>query len=337
MNSFRLYNIDMLHLLWLLPLLLGIIWYGHDRRQRALAIFMQAGLRRRLTRNDPGRSRIKAALLLVGGGFLIAALCRPAWNEVPTTVKRAGRDVVFLVDVSRSMLAEDLAPNRLARAKLAIMDCVDQLRGDRVALVPFSGTAVIACPLTLDYGFFRLALDNLSPDSVSRGGTMIGDAIRTVLNQVLDSQQRKYKDIILITDGEDHESFPVEAAAAAADRGVRLLIVGLGDEHEGKRIPITDEAGRKTFLQYQGKEVWTKLDADTLRRMAKTTPGGQYLPVATGTFDLGEIYSQLIGAAEKKDFEEQTVQRYEEKFQIFLATALLLLVLEMLLAEVRKG
>jgi Ca-activated chloride channel family protein len=233
------------------------------------------------------------------------------------------------------MLAEDLAPNRLERAKLAINDVIDTLDGDRVGLVAFAGTAAIKCPLTLDYGFFRMMLGNISTASITRGGTMIGDAIRTVLDQVLDSQEKQFKDIVLITDGEDHESFPLEAAKEAAAKGVRLFIVGLGDENEGKRIPITDASGRRTFMQYKGQEVWSRLDADTLREMALATPGGRYLNVATGTIDLGEVYLQLIGSAEKRELEEETIEKYEEKFQIFLGIAFLLLSIEAVISERR--
>ncbi|MBE9521323.1 MAG: VWA domain-containing protein [Proteobacteria bacterium] len=336
MNGIRLNHIEMLYLLWALPVLLGLFIYGLHRKKDLLGKFINTGLHHKLLFINPVRSRWKAALILIGFGLLVIGLARPAWNLQETTVKRTGRDVVFVLDVSKSMLAEDLAPNRLERAKLAIGDVVETLQGDRIGLVVFAGSAAVKCPLTLDYGFFRMMLDSVSTNSIDRGGTLIGDAIRTVLDQVLDSQEKQFKDIVLITDGEDHESFPVEAAKEAAAQGVRLLIVGLGDEKEGKRIPVTDGAGRKTFLKYQGREVWTKLDGDTLRRMAKVTPGGKYLPVATGTIDLGEVYIQLIASASKKDLEEETIEKYEEKFQLFLAIAFLLLSLEMVISE-RKG
>jgi len=211
-----------------------------------------------------------------------------------------------------------------------------RLQGDRVGLIAFAGTAVIKCPLTLDYGFFRMMLKNIAPESVSRGGTMIGDALRTALDQVFDDAENQYKDIILITDGEDHDSFPKEAAAEAGERGIRLIAIGIGDENEGRRIPVTDESGNRTFLKYKGQEVWTRLDADTLRQMVNATPGGRYLNVATGTIDLGDVYMKLVASAEKKALQSETVKRYEEKFQIFLAVMMGLLVLEMLISERKK-
>ena len=336
MSEVRLHNLEMLYLLWLLPVLLGLFLYGASRRRQLLERLIHRGLQPKLIFINPVRRRWKAALMLAGFGLLVIGLARPAWNLQQTKITRTGRDVVFVLDDSRSMLAEDLAPNRLERAKLAITDVIDKLQGDRVGLLVFAGTGAVKSPLTLDYGFFKMMLDAVSTDSISRGGTMIGDAIRIVLDQMFDKQEKKYKDIVLITDGEDHDSFPVEAAKEAAAKGVRLLIVGLGDENEGRRIPVTDAAGQKTFMKYQGREVWSKLDADTLRQMALAAPGSRYLNVATGTIDLGEVYLQLIGPAEKKELEKETIEKYEEKFQVFLGMAFVLLVLEALISERRR-
>lgn len=332
MNGIHFLALPMLNFLWLLPLFLGLLAYAAYRRRRALALLIENRLYHRqvVLRRGPNR-RWQYFLLVCAVVFIVVGLARPAWNRKNVTVKRRGRDVVFLLDVSRSMLAEDLAPNRLTRAKMAIGDAVDAIQGDRVALVAFAGDAVIRCPLTLDYGFFRMMLDSVNTDSVPRGGTKLGDAIRFVMKNVFDDQAKQYKDIVLITDGGDHGSFPVEAARAAGDQGIRLIVVGLGNEKEGRRIPITDADGHKRFLTYKGREVWSKLDGETLRRMALATPGGFYLPVATGSIDLGQVYRQLIASAAKKELEDQQIVRYEEKFQIFIGTALLLLVIEMLL------
>lgn len=338
MNMIRFNHIEVLLLFWAVPLLAGCFFYAAHKRKQALARFAAANLLSRLADSiSPAKRRRKAAILIAAFVFGVLAAARPAWNPVPETVARKGRDVVFLLDVSKSMMAEDLAPNRMERAKLSIADCIDKLRGDRVALVAFAGTAVVKCPLTLDYGFFRMMLEDVSPGSVSRGGTMIGDAIRKALDQVFDNMGTKYKDIILITDGEDHDSFPEQAAAEAGQRGVRLIAIGIGDENEGRRIPITDESGNRTFLKYNGREVWSKLDAETLRKMVNSTPGGRYLNVATGTTDLGDVYLKLIASAEKKDLRSETVMRYDEKFQVFLAVMILLLFVEMLIGERKRN
>jgi Ca-activated chloride channel homolog len=337
MSGVRLNDIGMLLLFWLVPVLAGIFYYGFWKRRRALEQFVEAGLLSRISVSVSGTKRLwKAVVVLLAVVFVILGLARPAWNPKPKTVHRQGRDVVFVLDVSKSMLAEDLAPNRLDRAKLAIMDCIEKLAGDRVGLVAFAGTAAVKCPLTLDYGFFRMMLEGVSVDSIARGGTMIGDALRKTMDDVFDDQEKAFKDVILITDGEDHDSFPLEAAKQAGERGIRMIALGLGDENEGRRIPITGANGQLTFMKYQGQEVWTKLDGDTLRKMVNATPGGKYLNVATGTIDLGTVYQQLVASAEKRDLESKTVKRYEEKFQIFLAIAFGLLCLELVISERKR-
>lgn len=332
-----LQNVFMLHFLWLIPVMAAVYVYAWQKRKSALRLFIDAGLLDKIPISLSHVKRFwKSAAVLLALGFIVISMARPAWNPKPETIERKGRDVVFLLDVSKSMLAEDLVPNRLERAKLAILDCIERLEGDRVGLVAFAGTAAVKCPLTLDYGFFRMMLNDISTDSIARGGTLIGDALRKVMTDVLDDQVKEFKDIILITDGEDHDSFPVDAAKDVGEKGVRIIAIGLGDENEGKRIPITSEDGVKTFLKYNGQEVWSRLDADTLRKMVNATPGGKYLNVATGTIDLGNVYSRLIGTADKKQLESDTIKRYEEKFQIFLAVAVLILYIELLANERKK-
>ncbi|MBI1353880.1 MAG: VWA domain-containing protein [Acidobacteria bacterium] len=333
MNDFRLYQVEMLHLLWVTPLLALLFWYAHRKRKQALALFAEAKLLEKLNPGHIAGRRWKEVLFVLAVIAIVVSLARPAWNRVPMEVTRRGRDVVFLIDVSRSMLAEDLRPNRLERAKLAVLDGVSKLGGDRVALIAFAGAASVKCPLTLDYGFFRMALEDISPDSVPRGGTLIGDAVRKALAEVFDNKASQYRDLVLITDGEDHESFPVEAAREAGKRGIRLIAIGLGDENVGRRIPITGERGEQTFLKYKGQEVWSHLDATTLRNMAAETPGGRYLNVATGAIDFGDVYQQLIASAQRRDLESETIDRYEEKFQLFLAIGFLLLCGEAMVSE----
>ncbi len=330
-------NVKVLLLLWLLPGLGAIYVWAAYRRSRALRVFVEAQILDRISMsvNHAGR-RLKAVLVLASVAFIIIALSRPAWNPKPRTVERRGRDIIFVLDVSKSMTAEDLAPNRLERAKYAITDMISRLEGDRVGLVVFAGTAALKCPLTLDYGFFNMMLDDVDIYSIARGGTMIGDAIRKALDEGFDDQEKKYKDLILITDGEDHDSFPVEAAEEAGRRGLRIIAIGLGDENQGRRIPVTGDRGDRSFMTYKGQEVWSRLDAATLRRMANTTPGGKYLNVATGAIDLGDVYIKLIAGEEKREIESLTIKLYEEKFQIFLSIGLMLLLAEMLVSERRR-
>ncbi len=332
----RIESVEWLHALWLIPALGLLTGFALSRKLQVVRRFADDALVQKLAASMSVRRQVlRSALAIVALGLVVVSLARPAWDPRPRELQRRGRDVVFVVDVSRSMLAEDLQPNRLERAKLAIADVIERLQGDRVALVAFAGTAVMKSPLTLDYGFMRSALDDLSPESVSRGGTLIGDALRLTVNEVFDEASVGYRDVILITDGEDHESFPAEAAALAGEAGVRIIAIGIGDETTGRRIPITDEDGRQRFLQHEGQEVWSRLDGDMLRQVARGSKDGVYFNVATGNINLDEVYTGLIRSEEQRDLEARTAIEYDEKFQIFLGAALALLLLEGLIRERR--
>ena len=284
---------------------------------------------------------LKAFLLVAAFVSIVLALTEPQWNPQPQKIKRRGRDVAILLDTSRSMLAEDIKPSRLERSKIAIGDLLERLEGDRVAVVTFAGNATIKCPLTQDYAFVRMALADITTESTSRGGTMIGDAIRKAAADVFDRQSREFKDIILITDGEEHEgyeSFPEQAAEKAATEGIRIIAIGLGDENEGSRIPITGPDGEKTFLKYNGREVWSRLDGDLLRKIVYATKGGKFLSVEPGeNFDLGQLYEDLIASAQKRELESATMIEYAEKFQIFVALGIALVICEALISERKKA
>jgi Ca-activated chloride channel family protein len=324
-------GLDMLHLLWVVPAAALLLWLSGRAARSALARF--TAMEARLTLLDRRRRLARRLLALLALLCLGVALLRPGWDPQPMVVRQEGRDVVFAVDVSRSMLAEDLAPNRLERAKLAILDALPAVQGDRVAVVAFAGEAAVVCPLTRDYGFFKWAVEGLSPANVQAQGTLIGDAIRKIAVEVFDPREKRFKDLILISDGEDQGSYPEVAASVAGEQGVRILAIGLGDESRGSRIPVDASGAQKTYLSANGLEVWTRLDALTLRQMALATPGGRYLHAATGTFDLGGLYRGLIASEEGRDFGPVEITRYQEKFQIFLLAALLLLAAESLLSE----
>lgn len=328
--------------LWFLFAVLFILvpayFWCFSRKRQMLKVFAQENMLIKINLSVSVKKQIfKAALLILGCVSIVISLTEPKWNPRPKKVKRSGRDIVILLDTSRSMLAEDISPSRLGRAKIAISDLMDTLRGDRIAIMTFAGSTTIKCPLTQDYAFVRMALDDIDIESTTRGGTLIGDAIRKATAELFDEETEKYKDIILITDGDDHESFPESAAEKAGEQGIRIIAIGMGDEHQGSRIPIVDETGRKTFLKYQGQEVWSKHGADTLRKVAYATPQGKYLAVEPGTtLDLGQIYEDLIASAQKRELESLATMKYDEKFQIFLAMAIMLIVCEALISERKK-
>lgn len=322
--------------LWLVGLLLVLSLWALLRRRKAMERFAEASLLARIG-GVIGSTRLLARGLLVtlAAACLIVALARPLRDRSERTITREGRDVVFVVDVSRSMLADDLAPNRLERTKLWIRDVIPTLDGDRVGLVAFAGTSVVKCPLTLDYAFFDLALEELDVDSVSRGGTMIGDALRKANEEVFDSFEGRFRDVLLFTDGEDQGSAPLEAARAAAERGVRLIAFGLGDDAQGTRIPNPDpRTGSPFIVDDAGREVRSRLDRDTLEAMARSTPGGVYVHVGTGTVELDRLYDDLIKEASKSAVQEETIVEYDERFQTWLGMALALLFVAGLLGGV---
>ena len=321
----------------LLPVYIWCFW----QKARALRVLASSEMLKKINNTVSLKKQMFKALLLLAAFVSIAvALTEPKWNPQTQKIKRQGRDICILLDTSRSMLAEDIKPSRLERSKIAISDLLETLAGDRVAIVTFAGNSVVKCPLTQDYAFVRMALADISAESTSRGGTMIGDAIRKAAEEVFDKQSREFKDIILITDGEEHEgyeSFPVQAAEKAAAEGVRIIAIGLGNENEGSRIPITGPNGETAFLKYKGQEVWTKLGGDLLRNIVYTTDGGKYLSVEPGTtLDLGQIYENLIASAEKRELESTTMLKYDEKFQIFVALGLVLLICEAFISERKK-
>ncbi|AQQ72178.1 VWFA-related Acidobacterial domain protein [Limihaloglobus sulfuriphilus] len=332
-------NDKYLMLLFIVPaVILPVFAWAAWRRRRLLRRFAKAPMLAHLNAEiNPARRALKAVLAVLAFVLIVVAMTRPRWNPTPRMIPQLGRDVVILLDVSRSMLAEDIKPNRLERAKIAIKDLIVRLEGDRVALVTFAGSASVKCPLTRDYSFLRMALDELGPESVFRGGTNVGDAIRKAANEVFENTPRDYRDIILITDGGDlEESLPVEAAEAAAAEGVRIIAVGLGDPVNGAPIPVVDENGRKRYLEHNGETVRTKLDSETLRKTALASAGGVYLPVETGTFDLGQMYYGIASGSGRRQLEEEVRMEYEEKFQIFLVLAFLVLAADTVISDARR-
>jgi uncharacterized protein YegL len=314
------YTPGMLAWLWLFPAAAGLFLYATIKRKQAVRAFGGDALFISRKREAMGGC---AAVVLV-----VLALARPAWNLEVQQLEEAGRDVIFLLDVSRSMLAEDMHPNRLENAKTAILDCVEELTGDRVGLALFAGSAEIRCPLTVDYDYFRMALRQASPDSVGAGGTMIGHAIERTVEKLVDPDNTGMQDLILITDGEDMVAGPDEVAAVKNldEAGVRFIAIGIGDRARGSRIALEDEETHSRAYMKHGKtEVWTRLHSETLRRMAGAVSGGIYFDVATGPFDLARIYRQIMEHAQRTASDRQILERYEEKFHFFLGGAVVAL------------
>jgi Ca-activated chloride channel family protein len=320
-------NPSILLTLWILPLLAWLLVSAHRKRLSAARTFVEPAMVARIVPALGGpRPWIKGILLLAGIGLLIVAAARPRFGVYTETVAQRGVDLFVLLDVSRSMTAEDVAPNRLERAKSDVCDLLPHLAGDRVGLIVFAGKPVVKAPLTSDHGFFRTVLDEVDVGTAPRGGTLIGDAIRKALEAMPRSRDRDQA-LVLITDGEDQDSYAEDAAKEAAERGVKIFTVGLGDSREGARIPVRDDSGRLTYLQYEGQERWSKRNDDLLGQIALTT-GGAYVPAGTRAYDLGQIYSDHLANLTRGEYQAEKRKRYQEQFQWFAAMGLLLVLLE---------
>jgi Ca-activated chloride channel family protein len=332
--NIRFDNLAYLHLLWAAPVLLAVVWYGYHRKQRALREFATGNLRGHLLPQVSfARQWVRSLLVLTAMVMLVLAVIGPRWGVTYEDMPRRGIDIMFVLDVSRSMLAEDIKPNRMDRAKQAIGDVLHVLGGDRVGLVTFAGGSVLNCPLTINYSAFRMTLDEVGPLTSTRGGTLIGDAVRLAADSFVD-QIKKYKAIIVITDGEDQESYPVEAARQAfAEKGIRVYTIGLGDTGEGARIPA-DKDGQRLYLQHEGQEVWSKMNPKELREMA-VAGGGAYVPAGTANIDLGQIYQDKIAPAELREFEASRIERYKVQFQWFAGAGLVLVLVASFMSERR--
>lgn len=317
---------------WVLALAAAVLlrWLEARRRAGALRRFtdaarLPAGALAELAR----RRRWKGGLLLAALALLVAALLRPRlgfrWEEV----QRRGVDVMVAVDVSRSMLADDVKPNRLERARREVKDLVRLLRGDRVGLVAFAGDAFVQCPLTLDASTFTLFLDELSPRSTGRGGTALAEALRRV-TAGFDPESPARRVAVLITDGEDHEGDLEGALQEAKEKGVVIYALGVGTA-EGALIPLA-ENGSGYLKDREGQVVKSRLDEGTLERIALAT-GGAYVRTSGAGRELETIYNERIAKLEGAQLAGSRQRRAEERFQWPLGLAVLLLVLEALIGE----
>jgi Ca-activated chloride channel homolog len=323
------------HLLGLLPILLALYAYGFWRQQRTLGAFVELPLAARLLPGVDRPRRWAKALCVVGAvACLVVALMQPQWGETEEDVPRRGRDLVIVLDVSLSMLAEDAPPNRLEHAKRLVRELVETVRaegGHRLGLVTFAGRAALQSPLTLDYGLFLERLAEAHPARVPIKGTLIGDALRQTV-RALGGLEPDYTDLVLITDGDDHGSLPDEAAAWLADQGIALYVLGVGDPRGGAHIPLEDGNGRSTFLRYEGLEVSTRMHSDLLAGMALRGKG-VFLAANHGEAPLARLYADRIAELPRRQIDAYSRTVAAERFQWFVLAALLLLGAEMVLRE----
>jgi Ca-activated chloride channel family protein len=321
------------HFFWLLlavPALIGLFIFVYQRKLSILRRFASLDLIKRLTpQNTQSRQILKWCFFLAFFLFVVLALSRPRFGVKMEMVERKGIDIMVALDISKSMLAEDVTPSRIERAKYEIDRFIDLLRGDRIGLIVFAGESFVQCPPTLDYGAAKMFLNVVTTDWVERQGTAIDQAINQA-RQAFKAKQNKSRVLIIISDGEDHEGDPEAAAKKAADENIKVFTVGVGSE-SGVPIPINKSKGNIVYKKDgDGNLVMTRMDPAMLEKIA-IAGNGKYFQAGTN-LDLVSIYND-IAKMEKNEFGSDRMNIYEEQYQEFLVIALLFIVLEFFIPQ----
>lgn len=324
------------HFLWLvllIPAALALFfWWGSRVRQKLLAQFVEARLLSSLTVGlSPTRRKIRFTLVIAAVALLIVAMARPQYGYDKEEVQQRGLDIVVAVDTSKSMLATDIAPNRLARAKMAALELMQRATTDRLGLVAFAGDAFLECPLTIDNTAFQQSVQALNVNTISEGGTAIREAIDSALPAF--KEKDHYKALVLLTDGEDNDEGALEAAQNAAKDGLKIFTVGIGST-EGTLVRVTDANGNSDYIRDEkGQVVKSHLNEQLLQDIAKAT-GGFYLPLrGANTMDL--LYDNGLAPLPKSEGAGKVIRRYHEQYHWPLIAAMLLLLAEMFFPERR--
>ena len=315
-----------------LPLFALLFVYAYHRRKKLAARFVSLSMLPKLSTSvSPWRRLAKVTILLFAIAFLFVALARPQWGRKMEHIERRGLDLVLLQDISLSMLAEDIKPNRLTRSRHEISAFLESLSGDRVGLVAFSGEAQVMVPLTLDYGTVQMMLKELTPGWLMPG-TNLEKAIRKGMDLYRNSGSAgQYSVMILMSDGEELEAAAVNAAKEAAEMGIRIYTIGIGSR-EGVPIPVPSKNGEVAYKKdMQGNIVTTRLEDGTLQEIASVT-GGLYFYANPGEFQLQKVLTE-IASLEKKEQATDRMENYQDRYQIFLALAALLFLIEALVSE----
>jgi Ca-activated chloride channel family protein len=273
---------------------------------------------------------LKFIILMLAYGFLIIGLANPQIGSKLEKVQRKGADLIIALDVSNSMLAQDIRPDRLTRAVQGISKLVDRLEGDRIGIIVFAGKAYVQLPITTDYAAAKMFLSTISTQMVPSQGTAISEAIELSVKSFQEDERSKA--IIIITDGEDHEGNVLESAKAANDKGIKIFTIGMGSP-EGAPIPLYDAYGRQTGYKTdrQGQTIVSKLDETVLQQLA-SAGNGIYVRASTGQDGLSRILEE-INSLEKKEIETRMFSEYEGRFQYFLGISLFFLILEFVIPE----
>ncbi|MBU0678338.1 MAG: VWA domain-containing protein [Verrucomicrobia bacterium] len=327
---------DALQGLWKLILLAVVLYVGVRHRRRRLAKMADPRALAALAGNlHPTRYQHRQMLWFIAVALLFLSVARPQWGFKWQEVKRRGLDMIVVLDTSNSMLATDVKPNRLQRAKWGIKDVIQNLKGDRVGLVTFAGSAFLQCPLTIDYGAFLMNLEDVYAGIIPRGGTAISQALQKAIES-FDDKTGADRVIVLITDGEDHEGDPRSLLPLLKEEKIKVYSVGVGSL-EGDLIPQQDDGGRMGFLKNKnGEVVKSALQESALQDLALAT-GGSYVRSAPGDFGLDRLVEQGMANLQRDERESRMVKQYEDRFTWFIAAAMILLAVEAVWTERVKG
>lgn len=324
-------------LVWIFIVILAITaLYIYRKKSRAsdLKKFADPAIQSKLMKNfNPSGRKAKNYLTIFALIFLGIAIIGPKLGKTLKKVERKGVDVVIALDVSNSMNAEDLAPSRLERVKYEAGKFIDKMKGDRVGLVAFAGVSYLHCPLTLDYSAAKLFLDAISSDVIGVQGTAMADAVQRGID-AFNSEEKKHKVIVVISDGEDHEGKIDEVIATAKDMGIRIFSIGTGS-YTGAPIPVISKDGNISYKKdNSGKVVTTALQESTMKELATST-GGEYFNINKNNNAFEDMYKKIRGM-EQKDFKTHEFSDFENRYQIFLAIGLVLLILEFFIQDMNK-
>ncbi len=328
---FRFAHPEYLYGLIIIPAFLLILWYARARRRKAVNAFGNPELLQQLMPNvSQARPVVKFIFTMLAITLVVIGLAQPQFGSKLQKVKRKGIEVVIALDVSNSMLAEDIKPNRLERAKRAISRLVDRMRDDRIGLIVFAGDAYTQLPITNDYASAKLFLSSVNTNIVPIQGTAIGKAIELGTHS-FSPETDKSKALIIITDGENHEDDALGAATAAAEQGIVVHTIGMGLP-QGSPIPILLQSGQTDYRRdKEGKVVITKLNEEMLQQIA-AAGNGAYVGASNTQVGLNHIFDE-INKMEKTEMESKVYSEYNEQFQYFIGFALFFLLLEIALME----
>ncbi len=333
-NVIRFENPEYLYLLAVVPVFILLFWWVSWHNKKVLNGFAHPSLFKTLIpNNSPARKRWKFFFFNLAVISLIIAIANPQTGARLEEVKRKGIDLFIAVDISNSMLAEDIAPNRLKNAKQAINRLINKLQGDRIGIILFAGKAYIQLPLTTDYAAARMFVSTIETDLIDAQGTAIGEAINTAVAAF--DQNEHNKAIIIISDGEDHEENPMDAAKQAFESGINIYTIGMGLA-EGAPIPLYNQYGKRTGFRKNNENstIITRLNESMLQQIA-TAGNGSYVRANNSRSGLDAIFNE-INQLEKSEIEAKVFTDYEDQFQWFLGLALILLILESSLSTARK-